>query len=155
MRKKEFAAVAALLLALALAAAVPVLAQVPQEEEPGPVGSKITGYITSISGTQIFVEADPSVGFSAYDPATGLRTCEEKIYPTVTGETSILRSQGGELVPASFGDLAVGQLVSATDTGVLATSCPPQGSTAGVVILDGLPDLGGGNSGFEQYDPAF
>ena len=146
----------AALLAMVLVAAVPAaLAQVPQEEEPEPVGSTITGYITSISGTQIFVEEDPSVGFSAYDPATGLHICEEKIYLTVAGETSISRLQGGELVSASFDELAVGQLVSATDTGVIATSCPGQGTAASVVILDELPGSEDGDNGLVQYDSAF
>lgn len=144
----------AALLAMVLVAAVPAsLAQVSQEPEP--VGSTTTGYITSISGTQIFVEEDPSVDPGRRDPATGLMICEEKIYLTVTGETSILRSQGGELVSASFGDLAVGQSVSATDTGVVATSCPPQGAAASVVILDELPGSEGGDNGFVQYDSAF
>ena len=113
------------------------------------------GYVTSISGTQIFVEEDPSVGFSAYDPATGLHTCEEKIYLTVTEETSISRLQDGALIPASSEDLSVGELVTATDTGVLATSCPPQGLAASIVILDELPGFEDGDTGLEQYDPAF
>jgi len=82
--------VAALLLAVALVVAVPALAQVPQEE-PEPVGNTTVGYVTSISGTQIFVEEDPSVGFSTRDPAMGLLICEdiceEKIYLTVTEST--------------------------------------------------------------------
>src|SRR5215212_7245391 len=98
--------VAALLLAVALVVAVPALAQVPQEE-PEPVGNTTVGYVTSISGTQIFVEEVPSVGFSTRDPAMGFLICEEKIYLTVTEETSIFRMQDGELIPASSEDLGV------------------------------------------------
>lgn len=147
MRKSVL--LAALLLALALAA-VPALAQVvPEEPEAELGGDVILGYVTSISGDRILVEEDPAISFSDGSP---LLPGGDKGYFTVVDETSILRLQGGALVPASLDDLEIGQLVSATYEGAVATSYPGQGMADSIVILDELP--GNGDAGFLQYDNA-
>jgi hypothetical protein len=67
------------------------------------------GYITSISGDSVLV----------------------------TGETEILRIVEGDMVvPAAFEELEVGQLVSATYSGPILESYPPQGGAGSIVILE-------------------
>jgi hypothetical protein len=113
----------AMILTMLVAATAPVaLAQTAQ-----PVS--YVGYITSISGDSVLVEEDPQ------DPVLG-GAGSNKGYFTVTGETEILRLVGGDAVaPATFEDLEVGQLVSATYSGPILESYPTQGGAGSIVIL--------------------
>jgi hypothetical protein len=131
-----------------------------QTEEP----VSYVGYITSISGNSVLVEEDPQ------DPVLG-GTGSNKGYFTVTGETEIFRLVGGDTVaPATFEELEVGQLVSATYSGPILESYPPQGGAGSITILadageeplcqiaegcdfdgDGLPEEG---TDAVQYDTA-
>jgi Protein of unknown function (DUF3221) len=87
------------------------------------------GYITSISGNSVLVEEDPQ------DPVLG-GAGSNKGYFTVTGETEIFRLVEGDMVvPATFEELEVGQLVSATYSGPILESYPPQGGAGSIVIL--------------------
>ncbi len=122
----------AVLLAMMLVAAIPALAQVPQEPETEP---SILGLITSISGTEVRVEEDPQ------DPVFGGAGSNKGDF-TVTGETEILRQQGEELIPVSSEDLEVGQLVAATYAGPVLESYPSQGGARSIVILEELPGDG-------------
>jgi hypothetical protein len=89
------------------------------------------GYITSISGDSVLVEEDPQ------DPLLG-GAGSNKGYFTVTGETEILRLVEGDMVvPATFEELEAGQLVSATYSGPILESYPPQGGAGSIVILPG------------------
>jgi hypothetical protein len=103
------------LVAMALVAALPALAQeefVQEEElETGlDNGPPDLGTITSISGDTILVEEDPIVSFSDGSP---LLPGADKGYFTLTGETEIFRLLGEDaVVPASFDDLEIGQLVA-------------------------------------------
>jgi hypothetical protein len=121
------------MVALVLATAVPAAfaqdgAQYGQQyaQGQGPVTpTGVLGTITSISGSAVLVEEDPSTAGSG-----------EKGYFTVTEETEISRLVGGDAVaPASFEDLAVGQPVEATYAGPVAESYPTQGNAASIVIL--------------------
>jgi hypothetical protein len=85
----------------------------------------VQGSITSISGDVVLVEEDPA---SESGSAKGAFT--------VTGETEILRQQGGVLIPATFGDLRVGQSVAAKYAGPVAESYPTQGAAGSIVILE-------------------
>lgn len=146
---------AALLLAMALVAAVPALAQEEEPETELNDGPPDLGTITSISGNTILVEEDPTVSFSDGSP---LLSEGDKGYFTVTGETEISSLLGGDaVVPASFDDLEIGQLVAATyEGGVAAASYPTQGIAGSIVILDGFPGNVNENpgAGFVQYDNA-
>jgi hypothetical protein len=85
--------------------------------------------ITSISGNSMLVEEDPQ------DPVFG-GAGSIKGYFTVTAETEIFRLVGGDAVaPAMFEELEVGQLVSATYSGPILESCPPQGGAGSIMIL--------------------
>jgi LPXTG-motif cell wall-anchored protein len=84
----------------------------------------LRGTITSISGSAVLVEEDPS------EEGSG-----DKGYFTVTDETEITEQQEGERVPAAFEDLEVGQLVEAAYAGPVAESYPTQGNAASIVIL--------------------
>jgi hypothetical protein len=87
------------------------------------------GHITSISGDSVLVEEDPQ------DPVLG-GAGSNKGYFNVTGETEIFRLVGGDAVaPATFEELEVGQLVSATYSGPILESYPPQGGAGNIVIL--------------------
>ena len=87
------------------------------------------GYITSISGNSVLVEEDPQ------DPVLG-GAGSNKGYFSVTGETEIFRLVEGDMVaPATFEELEVGQLVSATYSGPILESYPPQGGAGSIVIL--------------------
>ena len=113
---KKLILMAAMLTMLVATAAV-VLAQ----EEP----TSYVGYITSISGDSVLVEEDPTSEWGG-----------NKGYFTVTGETEILRLVGGDAVaPATFEELEVGQLVSATYSGPILESYPSQGGASSIVIL--------------------
>ncbi len=152
IRKKLILTTVMLALALGTLAAVPALAQTepdPQtketketqpkaetktETEPQPEpkteartgsGGSVRGTITSISGAVVLVEEDPADESGSAKGAF-----------TVTGETEILRQQGGEQVPAAFGDLRAGQLVEATYAGDVAESYPSQGKAGSIVILE-------------------
>lgn len=86
------------------------------------------GYITSLSGDSMLVEEDPQ------DPVLG-GAGSNKGYFTVTGETEIFRLVGGDAVAqATFEELEVGQLVSATYSGPILESYPPQGEAGSIVI---------------------
>ena len=87
-------------------------------------GNSVQGSITDISGAVVLVEENPADQSGSAKGAF-----------TVTGETEILRQKGSELVPASFGDLRVGQLVTATYAGPVAESYPTQGTAGSIVIL--------------------
>jgi hypothetical protein len=87
------------------------------------------GYITSISGNSVLVEEDPQ------DPVLG-GAGSNKGYFSVGDETEIFRLVGGDAVaPATFEELEVGQLVSATYSGPILESYPPQGGAGSIVIL--------------------
>lgn len=88
-------------------------------------GNGVQGFITSISGAVVLVEENPADESGSNKGAF-----------TVTGETQILRDEGGELVPAAFEDLQVGELVAATYTGPVDESYPTQGMAGSIVILD-------------------
>jgi len=87
------------------------------------------GYITSISGNSVLVEEDPQ------DPVLGGAE-SNKGYFSVGDETEIFRLVGGDAVaPATFEELEVGQLVSATYSVPILESYPPQGGAGSIVIL--------------------
>jgi hypothetical protein len=86
-------------------------------------------YTTSISRNSVLVEEDPQ------DPLLG-GAGSNKGYFTVTGETEIFRLVEGDMVvPATFEELEVGQLVSATYSGPILESYPSQGGAGSIVIL--------------------
>jgi len=127
------AAFALCLVVVGAVAPIPALAQVPQEPETDLGGAHIVGYITDISGAVVLVEEDPSTSPSPYQSPYELG---EKGAFTVSEETSILRQQGEELIPAAFEDLEVGQLVAATYVGRVLESYPSQGDAARITILE-------------------
>jgi hypothetical protein len=87
------------------------------------------GYITSISGSSVLVEEDPQ------DPVLG-GAGSNKGYFSVNSETEIFRLVGGDaVVLAAFEELEVGQLVSATYSGLILESYPPQGGAGNITIL--------------------
>jgi len=115
---KKLILMTATLVMLVAATAAVALAQ----EEP----VSYVGYITSISGDSVLVEADPASEWEG-----------DKGYFTVTGETEILRLVGGDAVaPATFEELEVGQLVEATYSGPILESYPPRGGAGSIVILE-------------------
>jgi hypothetical protein len=115
---KKLILMAATLTMLVVTTAAVALAQ----EEP----VSYVGYITSISGESVLVEEDPASEWGG-----------DKGYFTVTGETEILRIVEGDMVvPAAFEELEVGQLVSATYSGPILESYPPQGGADSIVILE-------------------
>jgi hypothetical protein len=115
--KKKLILFTSVLAILLVAAGAVALAQA----QPG---NDIQGFITSISGTAVLVEENPAD-----------ESRSSKGVFTVTGETQILRDEGGELAPAAFSDLQVGQLVVATYAGPVAESYPTQGTASSIVIL--------------------
>jgi hypothetical protein len=87
------------------------------------------GYITSISGNSVLVEEDPQ---DLVLNGAG----SNKGHFTVTGETEIFRLVEGDMVvPATFEELEVGQMVSATYSGPILESYPSQGGASSIVIL--------------------
>ena len=124
----------ALMLGTALTGAVPALAQEGAAERyvsgdgsntpPDAFEGVVSGTVTSISGSVVFVEEDPSGDSGA------------KGYFTVTSETEITEQEDGKSVPAAFEDLAVGQPVEAAYDGEFATSDPPQGNARSIAILE-------------------
>jgi hypothetical protein len=115
---KKLTLMAGMLTMLVAATATVVLAQ---EESVSYVG-----YITSISGDSVLVEEDPASEWGG-----------NKGYFTVTAETEILRLVEGDMVaPAAFEELEIGQLVSATYSGPILESYPPQGRAGSIVILE-------------------
>jgi hypothetical protein len=114
---KKLILMAATLTMLVVTTAAVALAQ----EEP----VSYVGYITSISGDSVLVEEDPASEWGG-----------DKGYFTVTGETEIFRLVGGDAVaPATFEELEVGQLVSATYSGPILESYLQQGGAGSIVIL--------------------
>jgi len=109
------------------------------------------GFISNISGAEVLVEEDPQ------DPVVG-GVGSNKGYFTVTGETEILRWQDGAVVPATFEDLEVGQLVVATYAGPILESYPSQGGASSIVIMadaptdDVVPEPPAGGTDAVQYD---
>jgi hypothetical protein len=106
----------------------PPLVEVSRVEAAPPDGETygFEGTITSISGSVVLVEEDPSAAGSG-----------DKGYFTVTDETEISRLVGGDaLAPAAFEDLEVGQPVEAAYAGAVAESYPTQGNAASIVILE-------------------
>ncbi len=116
--KKRLVLLAASLVMLSVTAAVAVA----QTES----SNDVQGLITDISGNTVLVEENPAD-----------QSGSAKGYFTVTGETEILRQQGGALVPAAFEELQVGQPVVATYSGPILESYPPQGGAGSIVILEG------------------
>jgi hypothetical protein len=87
------------------------------------------GYITSISGNSVLVEEDPQ------DPVLG-GAGSNKGYFDVTGETEVFRLVEGDMVvPATFEELEVGNMVSATYSGPVLQSYPSQGGASSILIL--------------------
>ena len=125
----------ALMLALALPGASPAYAQGAAAERyvsgdtsnapPGDSGGGFAGTVTEVSGSVVLVEEDPSAEGSG-----------DKGYFTVTDETEITKQEDGEVVPAAFEDLAVGQIVEATYAGPVMESYPPQGDAGSIAILE-------------------
>ncbi len=114
---KKLMLMTATLMMLVVATAAMALAQ----EEP----VSYVGYITSISGDSVLVEEEPASEWEG-----------DKGYFTVTGETGIFQLVGGDaVVPATFEELEVGQLVEATYSGPILESYPPQGAAGSIVIL--------------------
>jgi len=97
------------------------------ETAPPPDGETygVRGTITSISGSVVLVEEDPSEEESG-----------DKGYFTVTDETEIARLEGDIRIPASLEDLEVGQQVQAEYAGAVAQSYPTQGEAESIVILE-------------------
>jgi hypothetical protein len=118
------------LAALAMVLAAPALAQSPE--------NSIRGEITELSRSAevVLVEEDPS-------DESGSAKGEF----AVDGETEILEQRDGDLAPAAFEELRVGQVVEATYSGPVAESYPTQGVAGRIVILDeggtDNPDDGG------------
>ena len=115
--KKTLILLVASLATLSVAAAVAVA-----QTEPG---NGVQGFITDVSGVVVLVEENPAD-----------ESGSDKGAFTVTGETEILRQQGGALVPATFEELRVGQVVTAEYTGPILESYPPQGAAGSIVILE-------------------
>jgi uncharacterized protein DUF3221 len=125
-----------LILAMVMVLAAPALAQTPE--------NSIRGEITEVSRSAkvVLVEEDPSD-----------RSGSAKGEFALTEETEILEQRDGDLAPAAFEDLRVGQVVEATYSGPVAESYPTQGVAGRIVILDGawsendgqavLPNTGG------------
>ncbi len=123
----------AAMLATVLTGAVPALAQDVAAGQyvsgdgsnapPDVFDGVVLGTVTSISGSVVFVEEDPSSDSGS------------KGYFTVTDETEITTQEDGESVPATFEDLEVGQPVEAAYDGEYATSDPPQGNARSITIL--------------------
>ncbi|MCA1717413.1 MAG: YobA family protein [Actinobacteria bacterium] len=147
---KKLFLMAAMLAMLVVATAAVALAQ----EEP----TSYVGYITSISEDSVLVEEDPASEWGG-----------NKGYFTVTSETGISRLVGDDaVVPATFEELEVGQLVEATYSGPILASYPSQGGTGSIVILEDYgddevrcllpegcgPEVPPDGSGVVQYDSA-
>jgi Protein of unknown function (DUF3221) len=116
-----------ILMAATLAVVVMATAPVALAQTVEPLS--YVGYITSISGSSMLVEEDPQ------DPVLG-GVGSNKGYFTVNGETEIFRLVEGDMVtPATFEELEVGQLVSATYSGLILQSYPPQGGAGSITIL--------------------
>jgi hypothetical protein len=148
---RKFITTAGVLVALALVAAIPALAQ--EEPETGlDDGPPIVGTITSISGDVILVEENPSVSVLEASPSL---PGGDKGYFTITGETGIFGLLGGDAeVPISFDDLETGQLVAATyKGGISAKSYPSQGIAGRIVVLSEFPG-DANDAGSTQYDNA-
>ena len=112
---------------LGMALAAPALARSPE--------TSIRGEITELSRSAevVLVEEDPS-------DESGSAKGEF----AVDGETEILERRDGDLAPAAFEDLQVGQMVEATYSGPVAESYPTQGVAGRIVILEeGRVDNGG------------
>jgi hypothetical protein len=107
--KKLLLAIA--MMAMMLASTATALAQ-------GESANSIRGYITSISGSVVLVEENPA---DESGSAKGVFT--------VTGDTEILKQQGGEQVSGTLDDLQVGQTVLATP-GPSASPTPRRGKPA-------------------------
>ena len=105
--------------ALGMTLAAPALAQPPE--------NSIRGEITELSRSAevVLVEEDPS-------DESGSAKGEF----AVDGETEILEQRDGDLAPAAFEELRVGQVVEATYSGPVAESYPTQGVAGRIVILD-------------------
>jgi hypothetical protein len=124
----------AALAALGIAFASPAMAQSPD--------NGIRGVVTEVSRSAEFVvvEEDPSD-----------RSGSAKGEFAVTEETEILEQRDGDLAPAPFEALRVGQTVEATYAGPVVESYPTQGVAGRIVILAesrgdapaALPDTGG------------
>ena len=103
-------------------------ASVSFEDDGGGQADGIKGTITSISGSTVLVEEDPSAEGSG-----------DKGYFTVTDETEITNQQEqDEQVEAAFEDLEVGQQVEAVYAGPVAQSYPTQGNAQSIAILEEL-----------------
>jgi hypothetical protein len=124
----------AALAALGIAFASPAMAQSPD--------NGVRGLVTEVSRSAEFVvvEEDPSD-----------RSGSAKGEFAVTEETEILEQRDGDLAPAPFEALRVGQTVEATYAGPVVESYPTQGVAGRIVILAesrgdapaALPDTGG------------
>jgi hypothetical protein len=124
----------AALAALGIAFASPAMAQSPD--------NGVRGVVTEVSRSAEFVvvEEDPSD-----------RSGSAKGEFAVTEETEILEQRDGDLAPAPFEALRVGQTVEATYAGPVVESYPTQGVAGRIVILAesrgdapaALPDTGG------------
>jgi Protein of unknown function (DUF3221) len=107
-------------LAMLMVATALALAQTNEESS-----SSVRGSITNISGTEVLVEASPAD-----------ESGSDKGYFDVSSETQIFLQRGGEVFPATFDDLQLGQLVVATYTGPILQSYPPRGAAGSITILE-------------------
>ena len=124
----------AALAALGIVFASPAMAQSPE--------NSVRGVVTEVSRSAEFVvvEEDPSD-----------RSGSAKGEFAVTEETETLEQRDGDLAPAPFEALRVGQTVEATYAGPVVESYPTQGVAGRIVILAesrgdapvALPDTGG------------
>ena len=137
------------MLAMIMATAVPTLAQEATQyaadgvAEEIPSAGVIEGTVTGISGSVVLVEEDPS---DRGDPSGPPESSPNSLkgYFTVTDETELTKQEDGEVVPAAFEDLAVGQSVEATYAEDIALSYPTQGNAVSIEILE--EDVGNGNT---------
>ena len=157
------------MLAMIMATAVPALAQeAPQYAdnavaEEVPSAGVIEGTVTDVSGSVVLVEEDPSDRGDLTGPPDDSPN-SLKGYFTVTDETELTKQEDGEVVPAAFEDLAVGQIVEATYEEDIALSYPTQGDAVSIEILEedgnGTPVVSGdgnddkGGSGGVTRTPA-
>jgi hypothetical protein len=111
-------------LAMLMVATALALAQT-NEESSSSVRGSITDIFTDISGTEVLVEASPAN-----------ESGSDKGYFDVSSETQIFQQRGGEVFPATFDDLQLGQLVVATYTGPILQSYPPRGTAGSITILE-------------------
>src|SRR6056297_844827 len=87
----------------------------------------ITGTVTDIDNQRVLVEENPDVNGP-------LENGGNKIWLSMSDDTSIYRSNNFELVKCDFSCLEINNIVSAWVTGAVAESYPLQGTASRIVI---------------------